>query len=131
MPKQKNKGSKGKKPIDFLTEANIERLTHNPNIQKMFGMKDKEEKQENDDSQKDNKTEPLQESHLRLDNIVKQLPYIIIAAGFCIIVFAVIYIVNSIPFGLYWYLSLILFFGCITIFIILSKNKKKYISNQE
>ena len=52
MAKQKNKGSKGKKPFDFLTEANIERLTYNPNIQKMFGMKDKEEKQENDDSQK-------------------------------------------------------------------------------
>ena len=68
----------------------------------------------------------LQESPSELSKFLKQWPLVIIVAGFGFAVFTFIYIFNSIPFGLYWYLSIITFIILIIIYPILSKNQKKY-----
>lgn len=72
----------------------------------------------------------LEEGLFELSKVVRQFPYIILAAGFGIAVFTVIHIVKSIPFGLYWYLSLIIFFGLIVVFTFLSKSQKEYTPNK-
>ncbi|MFW9990104.1 MAG: hypothetical protein ACFFC3_15780, partial [Candidatus Odinarchaeota archaeon] len=72
----------------------------------------------------------LQESHYELATLAKQLPYIIIAAAFGIVVLTFINISSSTPFGLYWYLSVFMLAGLVIAFILLSRRQKKYIPNK-
>ncbi|MFX1349977.1 MAG: hypothetical protein ACFE92_15010 [Promethearchaeota archaeon] len=123
MKKNRNKKKKKIKPLDAWAQANIERLARKPEIQKMFGFK-----AEKTDILKDNgiKTEERQKETTPIfSKFVKQMPYIIIAGACAIAVFTFIDIYYSIPFGIYWYLSIIMLICFIILYIILSKNEKK------
>jgi len=72
----------------------------------------------------------LQESQYELANLVKQLPYIILIAVFGITVFTFLHIFTSTPFGVYWYLSIIMFICFIILYIGLLKSQKKYAMNK-
>ncbi|MFW9969591.1 MAG: hypothetical protein ACFFDF_05270 [Candidatus Odinarchaeota archaeon] len=66
---------------------------------------------------------------LELPNL-KYWPIVVIAAGFGITAFTLIHILNSVPFSIYWYLSVISFPILIIILIYLSKIKKRNIPNK-
>jgi hypothetical protein len=61
---------------------------------------------------------------------LKHWPIAVAVYGFGIVIFALIYVINSLQFSLYWYLSVILFFPLIIVFIYLSRYQKKHIPNK-
>lgn len=61
---------------------------------------------------------------------LKQLPWIILVMGCGIAVFTFLYIFNSTPFGLYWYLSTITFIGLVIIYFLLLRYQRKLSPNK-
>jgi len=121
MKKKEDKNKKKVKPFDAWVEENIERLAHKPGIQKLFGIKNDKINDLVDKTFK----EEQRTKDTYLAKYVKQIPYILLVSGFGIIIFTIIDVLNSTSFGLYWYLSIIIFIGFIVLYIILLKEQKK------
>ena len=78
----------------------------------------------------DNVKKKLQLGLFELPKNLKYWPILAIIMGLTIVTFTVFHIIDSTPFGLYWYLSIVAFIIIIVLFLYLSKIQEKQVPNK-
>ena len=120
----KNKQRKRTDPFDNIkVNMNMEKALQNPQLRKIFGVKGPPplgiRHLCGEDSEKRKKKNEA------FGKFVKQMPAIIIAGGICLAILTFVDIYNSIPFRLYWYLSIGIYICFIALYFILLRDQKK------